>query len=292
MKVLRVVALLALGLVASGCTHVEYTRGWRTAEAATTEAPQGDYGFDYHTNEVVLTDRLGIVCASLSTTTEAYANAIEGGRKAEEEGKRSYTVTYHRHSPAEYVGAECGGYYAWATNRPATYVARNLPDEPSYEAESNRHEAGLQFGGVGPLVPRYLRGAARIRLGMGKHHLTTDVPNGSFPESRFDNDDDKFFFRFPITFGLLVYPWFLYGFGIEAYGGADILSWAFSQSKDKVWTKLDYSARAGYSLSLKNVAITVTGGWQHAFYAWADYDVRFDEFMLTGALDFNLTELF
>lgn len=179
--------------------------GKQTRLTANNHSNQLVEGYDlkHQTNEIVLLDRSGIVCGSLMSTTEGLGNAAEARREAIKENKRSYEYEYRQHSPGEYSGLDCGGYYRWGKgkdNQLNLVPAENLQEV--YPLDSRTSEAGLHIGFTQFMFQQtWLRWGMNFRLGMGSYGFIHDYPNTAFPETLLDNDDSKWFFRFPVHHG-------------------------------------------------------------------------------------------
>lgn len=288
--------ILFVAMLCTGCSHMSYTRAWETdtltANGHSNQLVEG-YDLQHQTNEIALLDRTGIVCGSLTTTMDATGSAAEARRKAEEEGKRSYTYEYRRHSPAEYSGLDCGGYVRWGRGKGGKLRldpdAENLDAE--YPLDSKTSEAGLHVG-----YTRYffglpwLRYGLLFRLAMGSYGFIHDYPNTGFPETLLDNDDDKFFFRFPIEFSLKFFPKWLFGFGIEGFGGLDPLMLAFAKKYPEFYKHFDYGARAGYALTFDAFAVGLFGGYHRQNRSFGDYVSQADAYTITLSVDLNYEE--
>jgi hypothetical protein len=273
---------------AAGCSHMSYTRGVEdtVSRRSPDEAPPTTYEAELDMNEIVLADRLGIFCSSLAETSEKLGNAKSAHDKAVEEGKRTYTVTWRERNPADYKGVACGAYYKWSG------PSGGLENSPAFDADDSPYdvtygEGGLFFGGTEALVDSWdwLRWSMQVKVGMGQ--FTFD------PDDNYRNvDDDEWSFRTPMDFGLLIYPDFLYGAGVEAFGGMDLIGWAFT-SGHGTWTeKFDYGARAGYIFTTDYLALSAYGGWEHRNYAWGEFWTQYDSFGITAAIDLNYEQMF
>ncbi len=283
---------LALALLCTGCSHMSYSRGIETDTITPNDnsntLAQG-YDLEHQTNEIVLLDRLGVVCGSLTTTLEAAGNAKSARDKAIEDGKYSYTYQYRQHSPAEYSGLECGGYYRWGAgegNRLKIAPAMNLQTE--YSIDSEVGEGGLHVGFTEFMFDQaWLRYGVLFRLGMGRYTFIHDYPNTAFPETLLDNDDSEWFFRMPFVYTQKVYPWFLFGFGVEGFAGVDPIMLSLAGQWSNILDYLDYGARAGYAYTFEYGAVGAYAGYERRNIAWGDYISQGDVWKGTLSIDIN-----
>lgn len=277
--------LTSLG-IGSGCSRMEYHRRWEddslTANDHSDTRVDG-YEFEHETNEVVLLDRLGIVCSALSQTAEGMGNAAEARREAEEEGKSSYTYEAPNRSPSEYSGLDCGGYYRWGTGE-GTLI---LDDgETEYPLGSRTSEAGLHLGIRQPLFRQdWLGYDFSIRFGLGSYGFEHEYPNTGFPEILLDDDDGKMFFRIPLHFGINIFPEWLFGFGVRGWGGLDPVQLAFAKKYPEFYNYLDYGAQAAYYLTFDPIAIGVFGGYERRNITWGDYVSQAQGFKVGMSVD-------
>lgn len=286
--------LAAVALLLTGCSHTSYTRSFDT-DTLTADDPSNihveGYDLTYQTNELVLADRLGIVCGSLMTTTEAAGNAASARRKAIEKGERRYEYEYRRHSPAEYSGIDCGGYFRWGRGTGQLNLEAGQYDMDAYPLEAKTSEGGLHIGGTDFFFQLpWLRYSFFMRLGLGSYGFIHDYPNTGFPETQLDNDDDQFFFRMPFLFSLKFFPAWLFGFGVEPYGGVDPIMLTFGKKWGEFYKHFDYGARAGYALTFDAFAVGLFGAYGRRNVAWGEYISQADSFSVTLSLDLNYEE--
>jgi hypothetical protein len=285
-------SLLAFGLLGSGCSHMSYSRASETESIKPNDNSNtlaNGYDLEHQTNEIALLDRSGIVCGSLTTNLEATGNAMSAEREAIREGKTSYTYQYRQHSPAEYSGLECGGYYRWGGgegNRLNIAPAANLQTE--YPIDSEVGEGGLHVGFTEFMFDQaWLRYGFDFRLGMGRFTFIHDYPNTAFPETLLDNDDSEWFFRMPFVYTQKVYPWFLFGFGVEGFLGVDPIMLAFSGQWSNILDYIDYGGRAGYAYTFEYGAVGAYFGYAQRNIAWGDYIAQADVWKGTLSIDIN-----
>ncbi len=289
----RLIWVLFLSVtLGAGCSHMSYTRALETdtikPNGKSNQAADG-YDLEHQTNELMLLDRSGIVCGSLMTTLEATNSAMSAEREAIEAGKTKYEYSYRQHSPAEYSGLDCGMYYRWGGgegNRLKIKPTANLLTE--YPIDSEVGEGGFHMGFTDFMFDQaWLRYGILFRLGMGRYTFIHDYPNTAFPETLLDNDDSEWFFRMPIYYSNKIYPWWLFGFGVEGHFGVDPIMLTFAGQWSNILDHIDYGARAGYSFAFEYGAVSAYAGFQHRNIAWGEYISKSDAILGTLSLDIN-----
>lgn len=279
-------------LLVSGCSHMSYSRGVEnvaiTPNNNSNTLARG-YDLEHQSNEIALLDRSGIVCGSLTTSLEATGNAMSAEREAIRKGERTYEYQYRQHSPAEYSGLECGMYYRWGAgtdNRLNVAEATNLL--PEYPIDSEVGEGGLHVGFSDFMFDQgWLRYGFLFRLGMGRYTFIHDYPNTAFPDTLLDNDDSEWFFRMPFVYTQKAYPWWLFGFGAEAFLGLDPIMLTLASRWPNILEHFDYGARAGYSYAFEYGAVGAYFGYETRNIAWGDYISQGDVWKGTLSVDIN-----
>lgn len=290
------VGLMTLGiLLTTACSHMSYTRALET-EVITPNNNSNTltegYDLEHQTNEIALLDRSGIVCGSLMTTTEALGNATSARNKAIEEGKTTYEYEYRQHSPAEYSGLDCGMYYRWGGGTDNRLNISDANPIQEYAIDSEVGEGGLHVGFTDFMFDQgWLRYGFLFRLGMGRYTFLHEYPNTGFPETLLDNDDSEWFFRMPFVYTQKVYPWFLFGFGVEGFLGIDPVMLSLAGKWSETHKYLDYGGRAGYAYAFEYGAIGAWIGYERRNIAWGDYISQGDIWKGTISLDINYEAL-
>ena len=231
---------LACLMMLSGCS-VQYLRGKRTEVSRfNDENSQLDSIARLDTNEIVMLDKSGVVCSGAQTGLNQ-ASARQGAiNKMVREGSYRETYTWRVHSPAEYQGIDCGIYYHWGSGENVDYDRRYHPTpRGSEEREVTTWNAGYQMYGWGEWIPGLAAGYARFRVNLGR----TTVGTG--------DDDERRGIKLgiPLHVGLRVAPTWLYGFGVEAYGGGEAIAAALSK-RGRWYEKFDYGGSILYQAGI------------------------------------------
>lgn len=297
-----------LGLAAlcalAGCSHVSYTRGVQNQTSRGLERlpyPEAYYrDATYDTNEIVLADRTGIVGAALGTQLEGTGNAFEAMRKAEEEGKRTAEYSYRVHRPDEYDGAAIGIYYRWGDTDGTGLQQLSL--ETPVNAEINGlHEApytssfgegGLHMGGQESLYDDWLSWSILVRIGMISYDLKPGPSADRQLQDRAKRDAEAWGFRVPSHFGLMIDPEWLYGFGLRAWGGADLVGWLFTRDRGSWTDKFDYGAEASWGIIVGDFGFSLLAGYGHYNFSWGEFWTEYDQFYGSFAIDVDIVSLF
>ena len=149
---------IVLCVALSGCSHIVYSRGAMSAEAANIDPDENPEGqpFDFSqrsvkadTQEIALLDSTGAVCASLMTAGDAMASA-EGRRKQAERNREFGILTYKYRvtAPGEFGGYPCGVFVKWST------VNEYRGFQPGAEGQvPSFGEAGLMLSGLSIAQP-------------------------------------------------------------------------------------------------------------------------------------------
>lgn len=300
---LGLTALLTL----AGCSHVSYTRGVQTQQARGLERlpnPEPYYrGATYHTNEIVLADCTGVVGAALGTQLEGTGNAFEAKREAEREGKRTAEYSYRIHRPDEYDGAAIGIYYKWGDieGEGTQQLSLDVPINPDI---SGLHEApftgslgegGLHMGGRDTLIDGWdwLSWTILVRIGLVSFDIQPDPTLSDRQlQERAELDAEEFGFRVPSHFGLMFDPEWLYGLGVHAWGGADLVGWLFTRDRGSWTDKFDYGAEVSWGMIVGDFGFSILAGYTHQNHSWGEYWVDYDQFYGSLAIDVDVVSLF
>ncbi|MFY0566832.1 hypothetical protein ACN28E_23735 [Archangium lansingense] len=256
-RVLPLAVVLCVAL--TGCSHIVYSRGVMSAEAANIDPDENpkDQPFDFSqrrvqadTQEVALLDSTGLVCASLMTAGDAMASA-EGRRKQAERNREFGILTYKYRvtAPGEFGGYPCGVFVKWSTvNEYRGFQPGSEGQVPSFG------EAGLMLSGWDEfLLPGlYFGGGTRPSVGF---YSEASVPGS-----------DDVFLRLPINLGFMIAPYWAGGLALRATAGADIMSMllmAKSQPfRNGFWVPLDYGAYLSWTLPIfRYGSVTAMAGW-------------------------------
>ncbi len=208
------------------CTHVEYARSFESGEAVLKPdefgPPTGRFE-DYQVNEIKLLDPSGSVCAGATTGLSALNAATTARDEAIEERRTEYEYEYNVYAPV--AGLYCGGYYRWGSgfttmrSAPPTNAVQTTEDvgldmetwELGFVAEGTDQFEGLDW----------LTWTFGFELAVGKYDWADKEASR---ETQIKDYDDPILFRMPLTGGLGFYPPFLFGAGLEARGGADLIA--------------------------------------------------------------------
>ena len=277
---------LALVCTTLGCSGYRYTHSFTTATMQRAPAElnrplvdgratvSSQHEAKLNTHELVLTDDSGVVCAGLMTELERTGNAAEALHEARREGKTFGTVeySYRLHSPAEYRGLSCGGYFRWGSGEGTVQglvgPASSLTHQ-TFDATFSHHEGGFWLGGMDTLLSdaSWLRYAIEFRFGFGDYDAE---PNTELTLT--EGARGGMYLTAPLRFGLLLFPEWAYGFGVAGMTGADVFSWFSEQGR--VYIKFDASGRVEYTYGTRHVAASVYGGWEMKHTAWGDHWVK------------------
>lgn len=231
----------------------------RTSETENLDAKHGLH--EENINEVELLDRSGMLCGSLRDPSKSLG---ENSR-----------YKYRQHSPAEYSGLECGGYFRWGSGaytgptfqRSELGGVLLLPNE--YEHEVG--EAGLNLGLTAFMFGQgWLRYGVQVRAGVGRFSYLEPVFT-SEPVSPEAASPHHWFMRMPIIYTQKAYPWFLYGLGIEGFAGVDPVMLSVAGKWSNILEHLDYGARAAYVFTFENWAIGTYFGYERGNFTWDEY---------------------
>ncbi|WPB79878.1 hypothetical protein KYC5002_12085 [Archangium violaceum] len=256
-RVLPLTVVLCVAL--SGCSHIVYSRGAMSAEAANIDPDENPEGqpFDFSqrsvkadTQEIALLDSTGAVCASLMTAGDAMASA-EGRRKQAERNREFGILTYKYRvtAPGEFGGYPCGVFVKWST------VNEYRGFQPGAEGQvPSFGEAGLMLSGWDEfLLPGlYFGGGTRPAVGF---YSEASVPGS-----------DDIYLRLPINLGFMIAPYWAGGLALRATAGFDIVGLALMAKsqpfQNGFWVPLDYGAYLSWTLPVFSYgSLTAMAGW-------------------------------
>lgn len=280
--------LFAMLFLTSACSHMSYSRGVEDtiSRGSPEKKPDTYYEAELDMNEIRLVDNLGVFCAALAETSEQIGNERKAYQEAVRDKKRSYEYSWRERSPSEFQGMSCGAYYKWGSSDAGRYyIPGNPPDGREYS--SSYGEGGLSVSGVAKLVEDWdwLRFSAGARIGMGRYTQTFDKT----PPEVHKLD---WALRVPLDIGVLIYPEFLYGFGIEGFGGADLVGWALSSGNGDFSEKFDFGGRAGYIFTSTYFALSAYAGWERRNFTFGEFWTQYDALVFSAAIDLNYFEIF
>jgi hypothetical protein len=270
--------LVCVGVMcgAMGCTHVEYSRLREQGSAVLAPdefgAPRVDHQ-DYKINEILWLDPTGVVCAGAQTGLDEYGSAKSARDEAIEDRKSSYTYEYNIYAPV--AGMYCGTYYRWGEG---TTVLRDSPPMNAIQmtgdvtTESKTTEAGFHVEGIDQLERfNWITYSFGFELGMGRYSWPRlDGQTNSQGEAQ--DTKSPFTFRVPMWVGFGFFPTFLYGFGAQFDGGADLITWALTSGNGEFYKKFDYDVRLTYQFKgLDPFIFSASAGYFKDNLNWGEY---------------------
>lgn len=271
---IRYLALLVLLCGLAACTHVEYTRSFESAQAVidpTEFGPPSAEFSDYQVNTLTWLDPTGAVCASTNTGLGAINAARSARDEAIKKGQTSYTYEYNLHAPV--AGLFCGGYYRFGSGRT---LVRQAPARDAVQkkqdisVDSGLWELGFHAEGIEQLEEfNWVTYSFGFQLAVGSYDWLDEEES---KKGQIKDYDDPILFRMPFWVGAGLFPPFLFGFGIEAEGGVDLIAWALTAKAGEWYQKFDYDVRATYQLKEFNpFVLGLSAGLKRENLHWGTY---------------------
>lgn len=265
---------MLLFISGAGCTHLEYTRVWERGSATLKDEEFGPKKIDfedYGVNQITWLDPTGTVCAGAQTGLSELSAAKSARDKAIEDRKYTYNYTYNIYAPI--AGVYCGLYYRWGSGRT---IIRDAPPKNAVQTqedvstEGSLWELGFHVQGTEQLESfNWMTYTFSFALAVGRYQWTNPDPKAL---DQIKIYDDPFLFRLPLWGGVGLFPPFLYGFGLKAQGGADLIAWALSSGAGQWYQKFDYEVGAAYELKAFNPLILgASAGLRQDNLHWGEY---------------------
>ncbi len=168
-----------------------------------------------------------------------------------------------------------GAFYKWGASTAGTEYSQYYGPEGSAYSATYMGGGGYMNWIFRPIESwNWFRVSGAFKMELGEFAANLDDLD-EYEDSKRREDAFMFTFNMPLELGLLVYPKFLFGAGIELFAGTDLINWrpAFAGFHSYADKMLDYRIRAGYAFMTNYLALSAHLTWEHRSYGLIRYDV-------------------